>query len=424
MRSDRAPGTAADFLATSFAGLGRFAPDPTDLVIGLVFRAAGPCPPVDAVRQRVASRLDRLSPLTERLVVGEGVRWEPDPDFDLAHHVRELPRQDGVAPARAVFAGSFDPARPPWGLWISDNGSGTWDAYYLVHHARQDAGAAARTVVALLGDDEPAPWRRTVRRRSWLHGWPGAVSLLPDLLRTRRAAEPAPRWPVGEGRVLSWAAVPVGALKQVAKRTGATVNQVHLAALADALAGWLPEVPRRQVCLPVETRRTGEPHDDFANRIGLVRVALPCGAGTPGGRLHDVVASVSRARTARHRRAWRDVSDNASARVAGRVLALTTDPAQVGVTVSSIRIAGPLDLMGARVLDVTAIPWLPPGHTCFALLVGYGDEVRLSVLAPEGAPDPSDLTRSWVQAVHALAGPDEATAVVASNMSDADDARS
>ncbi|MFT7841756.1 wax ester/triacylglycerol synthase family O-acyltransferase [Saccharothrix sp. BKS2] len=400
-------GTPADFMAGAFAALGRFAPDPTDLFIGLVFRLSGPCPSVDAVRERVASRLDRLSPLTERLVPGEVVRWEPDPDFDLAHHVRVLPRQEVVAPARAVFAGSFDPARPPWGLWISDNGSGTWDAYYLVHHARQDAGGAVRTAEALLGDAEPAAWRKAGdRRRSWSRGWPAVASLLPDLLRARLPAEPAPRWPVregapGAGPVFAQGVVPVDALKRVARCTGATVNQVHLAAMAEALAGWLPRVPARQVCLPVETRRDGEPHDDFANRIGLMRAVLPCGDVTPAERLRAVVASASRARLARHRRAWRDLTDNASAQVAGRVLARITDPARVGVTVASVRVPELPALMGGRVLDVTAIPWLPPGHTCFASLISYGDRARLSVLVPGGAPDPLELTRRWVEAVDA-----------------------
>ncbi|MDQ2588977.1 wax ester/triacylglycerol synthase domain-containing protein [Saccharothrix yanglingensis] len=404
MHTTDTPGTPADFMAGAFAVLGQFAPDPTDLFIGLVFRVSGPCPSVDAVRERVASRLHRLPPMTERLVPGEVARWEPVLDFDVDHHVRVLPRQEGVATAREVFADSFDPTRPPWCLWISDNGSGTWDVYYLVHHGRQDAGGAVRTVEALLGDGEPATWRRTGdRRRSWSRGWPGAVSLLPDLLRTRLPAEPAPRWSGGDERVLGLGSVPVEDLKRVSRRSGASVNQVHLAAMAEALAGWLPPVPGRQVCLPVETRRDGEPHDDFANRIGLMRAVLPCGGDvTPAERLRAVVASASRTRVERHRRAWRDLADNAPGRVAGRVLQLITDPSRVGVTVAAVRIPELSALMGGQVLGVTAIPWLPPGHTCFASLISYGDRARLSVLVPEGAPDPAELIRLWVRAVDAL----------------------
>ncbi|MDQ2589116.1 WS/DGAT domain-containing protein [Saccharothrix yanglingensis] len=400
MNSD-APPRPADFLAGAFARLDGFAPDPTDLRMGLVFRVTGPRPALTAVRDLVAARVDRDSPLRQRLVRDDGVHWEDDPDFDVAHHVRELPGAGGALPARSVLAGPPDPARPPWGVWLSPAGPDSWDLHYLAHHARQDAAAAVRTVVALLGDgDRPAPAPAAERSRSWTRGRAGLLSLSPDLLRTFAPSPPAP---VGDGpeRLLAQRSAPLRLFREVSRSTGATVNQVHLAALAVALDRWSPVAAgrsSRQVAVPVDTRRPGEPDDDFANRIGLMRVALPSGA-RPADALRAVVAAAGRDRTDRHRRAWRDLADNAPERVAGRVLRRITDPTRVSVTLSSIRVDAPLILLGAPVSTVTAVPWLPPGHTCFALAVGYRDEIRLSALSPGNVPDPAELVASWSEAV-------------------------
>jgi hypothetical protein len=72
------------------------------------------------------------------------------------------------------------------------------------------------------------------------------------------------------------------------------------------------------------------------------------------------------------------------------------------MTLSSLRVPTPLSLLGARVVAVNAIPWLPPAHTCFAFFATYGDRATLTVLAPEGAPDPDELAAYWVDAVHTL----------------------
>ncbi|MGM1063882.1 hypothetical protein [Saccharothrix sp. Mg75] len=398
----------ADFMAAAFARLGLITRDPTDLHMGLVFRMTGPRPSLDLLRARVAARIERLSPLRQRLVHGEDVHggdvhggdvcWEDDPDFDVAHHVRELPAHVGVLPARTVLADSFAPERPPWGLWTAPDGPDSWSLYYLTHHARQDAGAAVRTVTALLGEEEPAAVRTAAVRRSRRRGWSGLLALAPDLARTYAPAPTATPGEHGPGRVLGQRAVPLSALKDIAGRTGATVNQVHLAAMAEALDRWAPGGSPRQIALPMETR-SGEEDDRFTNRIGLMRVALP---GGDVDRVRGVVAAAGRRRLERHRRAWRDVADHASHRAAGWAQLRITDPSRVAVTLSNIRVASPLVLLGAPVTDVTAIPWLPPGHTCFGLLVGYGDVARLSVLAPEGAPDPAELVDLWHDAVDAL----------------------
>jgi len=390
----------ADFLGTTFARLGQISPEPSDTYFGLVFRIGGACPPVEELRARVARRVERLPLLTHRLVARASVTWERDPDFDVANHVRELPPGTEVLTAQALLAGTLDPARPPWGLWVSPDGDG-WRLFYLAHHARGDAVAALRTVSALLGEAEVAvaPFRPEGR------GWAAAAPILPDLLRTYRSAPPVPRGRYGTGRVLGVGAVDTAALKDVATRTGTAVNQVHLAAMSAALDRWAPwpDVTRRPVNIPVDTR-DGEDANPFVNRLGFMRVALPCGSASLDERLRQVAAAAGRRRTARYRRAWAGLTRAADPRTAAWAMRRITDHTQVAMTLSSLRVPAPLTLADAPVQDVTTIPWLPPAHTCFAFLVSYGDHTRLSVLAPEGAPDPDELAGHWRDAVLELHG--------------------
>ncbi|MGB3442042.1 MAG: wax ester/triacylglycerol synthase domain-containing protein [Actinophytocola sp.] len=393
----------ADFLGTAFARLGQIAPDPADTYFGLVFRIAGPCPPVEDLRARVAARLPRLPRLTERLVARASVQWERDPEFDIARHVGTLRRHTGVLSAHEILSGTPDPARPPWGLWTSEDpeNPGGWRLYYLVHHARQDAAAALRTVTTLLGDDDtdtvtaaPVPERQ--------RGWPAMLPIALDLLRTKFPGPAVAPKRYGPGRVLAVGEVDVALFTDIAARTGATVNQVHMAAMSSALDRWAPrpEVSRRPVNVPVDTREPGD--SDVANRLGFMRVGLPCGDSAPESRLRSVRAAAGRRRTARYRRVWGAITRGGGSPAAGWAMRQITDHTQVAMTLSNLRIAAPLSLMAAPVLAVTGLPWLPPAHACFAFFTTCGDRAALTVLAPEGAQDPAELAAHWSDAVHAL----------------------
>ncbi|GAB1510511.1 WS/DGAT domain-containing protein [Actinophytocola sp. KF-1] len=385
----------ADLLGTAFARLGQIGPNPADTWFGLVFRLAGPCPAVDELRARVAARIDRLPRLTERLVARATVHWERDPGFDIADHVNVLPAHTGVLSAHEIL-GDRDAARPPWGLWIAEDGDG-WRLYYLVHHARQDAGGALRTVQVLLGDlaVENAPARRG-------RGWPALLPIALDLARTKLPAPPVPLRKYGPGRAVAVADVDLALLTEVADRTGSTVNQVHLAALSSALDRWnpRPEVARRPVNVPVDTRAAGD--SDVTNRLGFMRVDLPCGDVAPAARLRAVRAAAGRRRTARYRRVWAAITRGGGHPAAAWAMRRVTDHTQVAMTLSTIRVAAPLTLADAPVLEVATVPWLPPAHACFAFLATYGDRATLSVLAPEGAPEPAALAGYWSDAVREL----------------------
>lgn len=386
----------ADLLGTAFARLGQIAPNPADTYFGLVFRLSGPCPVVDDLRARVAARIDRLPRLTERLVARATVQWERDPDFDVANHVHTLPPHTGVLSAHEVL-GTPDATRPPWGLWISEDADG-WRLYYVVHHARHDAGGALRTVQVLLGDLAVEPGAAPSRGR----GWPALLPISLDLARTKLPAPPVPLRKYGPGRAVAAAEVDLALLTEVAERTGATVNQVHLAALSSALDRWSPrpEVSRRPVNIPVDTRAAGD--SDVTNRLGFMRVDLPCGDAVPPARLRAVRAAGGRRRTGRYRRVWAAITRGGGHPVAAWAMRRITDHTQVAITASTIRVATPLTLADAPVLEVATVPWLPPAHECFAFLATYGDRATLSVLAPEGAADPAALAGYWSDAVREL----------------------
>lgn len=393
----------ADFLGNAFARLGQIGPNPGDVHFGLAFRIAGPRPSLEELRARVATQVERLPQLTQRLVAQATVYWEQDPDFDIARHVHELPRHAGVRSVQSILADAVDPMRPPWGLWVAEDAESddSWKLYYVVHHARQDAAAALRTVTALLGDGAVTS---TPGSRPQGGGWSSLLPIYPDLLRTRLPAPPPPRGNYGPARVIGNQVVDVALLKEVAEHTGATVNQVHLAAMSAALDRWEPRpgAQSRQVNIPVDTRLADGQDDDFANRIGFARVALPCGKSTLEARLRRVIAAAGRRRFARYRRVWRDLVRNGKNEAAAWAMQRITDHTQVSMTLSSIRVPSPLTLADAPVLEVTAIPWLPPAHTCFVFLTTYADKARVSVLAPEGAPNPEELATLWSDAIHEL----------------------
>jgi hypothetical protein len=394
--------TPADYLGTLFGWLGQIASDPTDARFGLMFRVAGPCPPIDELRARIAGQVEQLPQLTERLVATTSVYWEPDPDFDIANHVTALPPGTGVLSAQALIGDTYDPLRPPWGMWISEEDD-SWHLYYVVHHARQDAAAAVRTVSTLLGDGvPPLPEGRTAPSG---RGWPALDPIHDDVLHGKNTARSTPPTRYGPKRLLGTRTVEVALLTDIAARTGATVNQVHLAAMSDALDRWtpLPDTERRPVSIPVDTRGDKDVDDHFANQIGLMRVDLPCGTAGPADRLRTVVSAASRDRLARYRQVWADLDRAADNEVANWALQHITDPTQVSMTMSTLRVPAPMSVLSAPVLDVTAIPWLPPAHACFAFLITYGDQARLSVLTPEGIPDPDELTALWQAALQELA---------------------
>ncbi|MGW7514386.1 wax ester/triacylglycerol synthase domain-containing protein [Streptomyces sp. NPDC054796] len=412
---------ATDVLTRTFLRLEQHAPDPSDMYFGFLLRMPGTAPSLAALRRHIAPRLAALPALTHRLFLdGDQVRWQPAPDFDLAHHVRTLPPAS-AAPltAQALLAPGPDASRPRWRLWLRPGpttGSG-WALYYLAHHAVHDATAMLHTLRVLLDDTTPPPPPPPLatepaasRRRGPL------FFLLPDVLRTYRPAPPCgPRAGSGPARhVLAHDSVDVAALRETARSAGVTANQVHLAAMGPALASWPRFSPARTrprswrrpawALVPVEFRSRGplEPQPRGGNRFGLVRLPLPSGLPRSARHLRTATSHARRQRINRRKEALRSLLEGAPGRIADWLLARVTDPRRSALTVSNMHVSRPMSALGAPVEEIVAIPWLPPGHTCFSLLVSYNGKATLSVLTRSATPHPRHLTAGWTRAVGAL----------------------
>ncbi|MFD5558818.1 wax ester/triacylglycerol synthase domain-containing protein [Streptomyces sp. NPDC127068] len=402
-----------NFLTKSFVRLGTLTREPSDLYFGFHLRMRGSPPDLAMLRAHVADRVSRIPALTHRLVLQDGrIRWEPDRDFDITRHVRQLPgTRPAYCPAQALLHPPPDPARPLWGMWLQTTETQGWGLSFLAHHAVQDATATLCTLRLLLGSaplaTRTSPHSLKPRPPQWATR---LLPLLPDLLRAFRPAARTPQ-PDKHGpqpRELAHTSVDVELLRAAARATGLTVNQVHLAALARALYAWDPVHERAATSLwraapcallPVDVRHPHEhegiPSLPQGNRIGLLRVPLPHKAGGA----QDMPA-MSRQRLAARRRALRILTEHTPEPLADRIFGRLTDPRGVALTASYVRMDEPMTALGARVIDIDAIPWLPPGHTCFTLLLTHGASANLAALTDTAARHPRRLVRLWAHAVH------------------------
>ncbi|MFI5887789.1 wax ester/triacylglycerol synthase domain-containing protein [Streptomyces sp. NPDC051554] len=407
-------------LTKTFLTLGTSVADPSDLYFGFHLRMRGPSPGLTALREKVDHRAHGQPLLTHRLAFQEGhAWWEPDPDFDVTHHVQAL-TAPGLAPgpAQALLTAPPDASHPRWGLWLHRTDTEDWAITFLAHHAVMDATAMLHTLQALLGPDaddmEALPRHRPARasRRA-----ASLLPLLPDLLATYlphvTSPPPPARW---HQRELAHASVDLELLRTTARANGSTLNQVHLAALAGALRTWgtpngYAHRPWWQrgpyVLVPVDTRATRQGATAITprsgNQLGLLRVPLPCGHPDGTDRLTAITTTAGRRHTARRRSALRTLTEHTPERLASWLLRRLTDPGDVVLTASHVRAPGLMTVLGAPVIELTAIPWLPPGHSCFTFLTTHNQTARLSALTSAPAQNPQQLVQQWSNACHETA---------------------
>ncbi|XMN04936.1 WS/DGAT domain-containing protein [Streptomyces griseobrunneus] len=408
----------AGLLTRTFLTLETFVADPSDMYFGFHLRMNGTPPELATLRAQVSRRVQSLPLLTHRLTLRDGhTYWEPDADFAVEHHVRHLAdRTLDPRPAQALLDTPPPPDRPRWGLWLQTDGGEGWALCFLAHHAVQDATSMLHTLRVLLGPrpaHEPPPSAAGPAHAPRQKPARDLLALLPDVLATylphTRSPAPDPLQP--PRRELAHASVDLGLLQTMARATGATVNQVHLAAMAAALRDWPPTQDcasqpwwRRgpYVLVPVDTRPPHH-HEDFvphlANRLGLLRIPLPCTASNTANRLTALMNTTSRRHMARHRDALRTLTEDTPDRVASWVLQRLTDPRSVAMTASHVRTQGPVSVLGAHVADITAIPWLPPSHNCFTLLTTHDGVARLSALTTTAHENPQRLVELWADAL-------------------------
>jgi diacylglycerol O-acyltransferase / wax synthase len=394
---------------------------------------------VPRYRQRV-----RFRPLN----IGHPV-WVDDADFDLKHHVRRatLPQPGSDATLRElaarVLAERLDTSRPLWELTVVDGLSGGRVALInKVHHAMVD-GISSVDIGTLLFDAEPTaaqgtpqPWRprpapddlslalgtldglrrvaagnplalpfkvpqlvRGVAQQALASPWAGAASLAVSLVR------PGPQLffnrMIGPYRRFAHLAVPLSALKEVKDVFAATVNDVVLAVVAEAMAQWLeergePEADVMRVFCPVSVRDESQRYA-LGNQVSGMVVELPTAPMPPVTRLARVATAtgeLKRSGQAVAARSLTTITSWAPATLHALGSRLASEPRfglQSRVNMVVTNVPGPQQPFytgGARMLEVW--PFVPIYHTLGlnVALVSYDGVVHVGLDADrELVPD-------------------------------------
>ena len=277
----------------------------------------------DRLRAVVRERLlDRFPVFRQRPEVTSGLlrrgSWVDDPDFDLDRHVvvRDMPgARDRAALQRFVGeerATPLDPAHPMWRLHLLQGYRGGSALVTRFHHSIADGIRSTQVMLGLLDPVDggqpgltarvgrPGP-AHTTRRT-------GPAGALATVLNTAVGVLTVGLWEnprtVLEGRPgveksVAWSdPVPLVLLKDIATRTGTTVNDVCTALVAGAMARYVEEHPGRHLVpgdddiawmVPVNLEPPGrEPPPELGNHFALVLAPLPHGPAPFATRLAEV----------------------------------------------------------------------------------------------------------------------------------------
>lgn len=276
--------------------------------------------------------------------------WVEDEDIDLEHHIRHitLPKpgsntqlQQYVARLHSTL---LDRSRPLWEFFVIDGlRSGEVALYIKVHHARLDGQAGVALGRAIL-DTEPEgrkikPPRQRLRRNDYQLGVAellGAaarntalqvvqlVKALPAVARAAKSVllpEPddsgkrawpipknldflAPRTPLNVAitnqRRFAARTVPLAEVKEIAKRTGVSLNDVVMGTVSGALREYFRahrELPAKSLtaAVPVSLRAAGD--DSANNQVGMMTVKLATQVADPLQRLKAIAESSNSAKS-------------------------------------------------------------------------------------------------------------------------------
>ena len=410
-----------------------------------------PRPTVEALRERAAGRLHevpwcrwRLDPAPLGL---SEPRWIDDVGFDLAAQIVALtPPDDRVSDASfealrsMVLSAPLDRSRPLWQIFLVPRlEDGRVGMVGKIHHALVD-GLAALQIVSLILDPEPDVTSQPPD--AWQpRGHPGRVGWTRDAVTRTfadgagalRAGATAARHPPatvantvrGARRVLAAAAeevlspappsalnVPIGARRtlvgyhagrdelRAARRSGGTLNDVGLAAVAGAVRALLQRDGERpppeplKAMVPVSMRSVGD--TTSGNQISMITIALPVHLDAAIARLGWV-----REQTKRLKQTDRPIGTQNLYQAVGllptplrsRAAKAMATPRQFNLTVSqSPAPRGSLFLLGCELEEVYSVVPIPQGHALAIGMVRYRQELFFGCYAdPDALPEVHQL---------------------------------
>jgi WS/DGAT/MGAT family acyltransferase len=407
-------------------------------------------PTIEALRERAAGRLHEVPwsrwRLDEAPLGLSEPRWVDDPHFDLAAQLVELtPPDDPVSYSTfeslrsVVLSTPLDRSRPLWQMYLVPLlEDGRVGVVGKIHHSLVD-GLAALQIVQLIVD--AAPDAESSPPRTWRpRGRPGAIGWALDSARRtvndgldvvragahavthpQEAADsalrgvrrvvtavtddvlpPAPPSPlnttIGARRTLVGHHAGREELR-AARRSGGTLNDVGLAAVAGALrallerAGATPVDPLKAM-VPVSMRRLGDA--SAGNQISMVSIPLPVHLDTPMQRLawvREQTELLKHTDKAAGTQAFYQAAGLLPPPLRSPVARAMATPRQFNLTVSqSPAPRGSLYLLGCELEEVYSVVPIAQGHSLAIGMVRYRKELFFGCYAdPDALPEVHEL---------------------------------
>ena len=421
-------------------------------------------PDWDGVRETIRDRMvERFPRFRQRVVEGRaplsGPHWEDDPRFDLDLHLHRvaLPAPGDRDALQAfvadLMASPLDRSKPLWQFQLVD-GYGEGAALVgRIHHCIADGIALGRVLLSLTDespdagiappdDDRASPGRRggplgaLFRPAAVARGAAAAVahetievgkhpSHLLDLASSGRAdAEalgkvlfkgadpPTPlKGQLGVAQRVAWSSpIPLEEVKAIGHKTGTTVNDVLLTAVAGALRHYLIGrgglVDELTAMVPFNLRPLDQPlPPDLGNRFGLVFLQLPVGLEDPRRRLNEVHRRMGEIKHSPEGAVSYGVLD-AIGRTPVQIEKLLVDLIATKGTAVITNVPGPRQpvyMAGTPVSGV--LVWAPcsGGVSMSVAIFSYAGEVTIGLMVDAGlVPDPEAIVYAFEQEIGSL----------------------
>jgi WS/DGAT/MGAT family acyltransferase len=375
------------------------------------------------VHRALGERISRVPRLRQRLITppigcGRSV-WIDDADFDLDHHLHHQrcpgagSEDDLLALAAEVVSTRLPPDRPLWtATFVSGLEHGRAALIVVLHHVLSDGIGGLAVLANLVDGAPPVPiplFPRTAPGRTRLlvdamRGRARSARRLPSNLRRTRdalvqlrpaggliAATTSLNRPTGRRRQVRVVRADLAAVHDDAREHGVTVNDVVLAAVADALHRLLlsrgERIDRFVISIPVSARRVASAQH-LGNEVGAVPVQVPATGPWP-----DRLAQVARAT----RRAKQTPA--VSVAVLGPVFRLLAGlgifswfirrQRLVHTFVTNLRgPAAPLTFLGAPITDLVPLAIVTGNVTVSFAVLSYVGTLTVAVIGdPDTCPD-------------------------------------
>jgi diacylglycerol O-acyltransferase / wax synthase len=366
-------------------------------------------PDVEALRGRIAARIERAPKLRRRLQTRSEHRavWVDDPTFDVRDHVRAVRVSGAVSDddLRRVCAHMMeerlDRARPLWTIDLLDPlEKGRIALVWRLHHSMADGAMAMRLAEEVLWDAADVA---RADNGAGEHSAPLAhvrealdarrLGRLPGTLRRelRRTRNPSPfEGVVGTRRAVAVASIRLGTLRRAAKTLvpGATVNDAVLALVGGGLRSWAETRGDRlgslRVRIPVSLHQRAE-SPVTANRESFFCVALPLGEPDAVERLRRITEETALRKRARDPLVvdtlLRDIARMAPP-LRHLLDRLTLHPRAFALNVSNV--VGPTHsptLLGASVHALYSIADVDSRHGLRVAVISMADELSFGLCA-------------------------------------------